>query len=490
MSMDVKIPAVGESVSSGVISEWHKQSGDSVKTGDTLLTLETDKVSTEITAEDNGTLEILVDEGSEVEVGQVVARIGEAAADGGGATDQDTSDRAEESGGLRDGRRESGEPAAGRKDAGGAEGESDEAGRSAVGGRASGETGGESGEPAEAAAPGEGGSATGERASSGESSGDGVDRHGPGAARMMREQGIRPEEIVERSGHGGRITKEDIEAFLRKRAEDGRGGREPAIGETAEREAGGTGRELAAGPSRSLSGAAADTEPITTRKRMSPMRRKIAQQLVNVQRETAHLTTFNECDMSSVIAIRKRMQESFQKRHEIKLGFMSFFLKAVVNALQEVPAINARIDGEDLVQNHYYDIGVAVSTERGLLVPVLRGADRKSFAALERDLAEFAAKARDGRIQIDDLKGGVFTVSNGGIYGSLLSTPILNPPQSGILGMHAIKERPVVVDGEVVVRPMMNLALSYDHRVVDGREAVTFLATVKEAIEDPMQLIL
>ena len=223
---------------------------------------------------------------------------------------------------------------------------------------------------------------------------------------------------------------------------------------------------------------------------MTPLRRKIAAQLVMAQQQAAILTTFNECDLSAVMRLRSEMQEAFTKEHGVKLGFMSFFIKAVVSALQAVPSINAQIDGEDIVQNHYYDVGVAVGTDRGLMVPVVRDADQKGFARLEKDLADFAVKAREGKIQFSDLQGGVFTISNGGIYGSLLSTPILNPPQSGILGMHKIQERPVAVNGQVVIRPMMYLALSYDHRVVDGKEAVTFLVRVKECLENPVRLML
>jgi len=223
---------------------------------------------------------------------------------------------------------------------------------------------------------------------------------------------------------------------------------------------------------------------------MTPLRRKIAAQLVLAQQNAAMLTTFNECDMSAVMKLRSEYQETFQKRHGVKLGFMSFFLKAVVEALVEVPAVNARIDGDDLVENHYYDIGVAVGTERGLVVPVVRDVDKKNFAELEKEVASYAKKARDGKLQLDDLTGGVFTITNGGIYGSLLSTPILNPPQSGILGMHKIQNRPVLIGEEIVARPMMYLALSYDHRVVDGKEAVTFLVRVKECVEDPTRLLL
>jgi 2-oxoglutarate dehydrogenase E2 component (dihydrolipoamide succinyltransferase) len=226
------------------------------------------------------------------------------------------------------------------------------------------------------------------------------------------------------------------------------------------------------------------------RKKLSPLRRKIAAQLVMAQHTAAILTTFNECDMSAVMELRKSLQDEFVKKYGVKLGFMSFFIKAVVDALQAVPAINSRIDGDDLILNNAYDVGVAVGTERGLIVPVLRGCEAMTFADIEKELARYAVKAREGKVSLEDLQGGVFTISNGGIYGSLLSTPIINPPQSGILGMHKIQERAVVVNGAVVARPMMYLALSYDHRVVDGREAVTFLVRVKDCIENPARLLL
>ena len=226
-----------------------------------------------------------------------------------------------------------------------------------------------------------------------------------------------------------------------------------------------------------------------TRTRMSPLRRKIATHLVNAQQTAAILTTFNECDMSAVMGLRKELQDGFVAKYGIKLGFMSFFVKAVVNALRAVPQVNGRIDGTDIVQNHFYDIGVAVGTEKGLVVPVIREADRKNFAEIEKDILAYAAKAREGSLQLTDLQGGVFTISNGGVYGSLLSTPILNPPQSAILGMHSIQERPVAVNGKVEIRPMMYLALSYDHRLIDGKEAVTFLINIKQAIEQPTRLL-
>jgi 2-oxoglutarate dehydrogenase E2 component (dihydrolipoamide succinyltransferase) len=363
MSIEVKIPAVGESISSGLVSAWHFKDGESVNSGDVLLTLETDKVSTEITAEESGVLRIKVQEGEEVKIGEVVALI---------------------------------EPGAGAP-------------------------------PEEAVSQAE------------------------------------PEPVPKVEEAPPKPTEKAPEPT-------------PSIEPPVQTEVLETSTSVASGRS--------------TRKKLSPLRRKIAAQLVMAQHNAAILTTFNECDMSAVMALRKKMQESFVAQYGIKLGFMSFFIKAAVSALKQVPAINGRLDGDDFVQNHYYDMGVAVGTERGLVVPVVRDADRKSFAEIERDLAAYAAKAREGKITIGDLQGGVFTISNGGVYGSLLSTPILNPPQSGILGMHKIQERPMAVDGQVVIRPMMYLALSYDHRVVDGKEAVTFLVKVKENIEEPMRLLL
>jgi 2-oxoglutarate dehydrogenase E2 component (dihydrolipoamide succinyltransferase) len=223
---------------------------------------------------------------------------------------------------------------------------------------------------------------------------------------------------------------------------------------------------------------------------MSMLRRKIATHLVNAQQTAAILTTFNEVDMTSVMDLRKQVQENFMKKHGVKLGFMSFFVKAVAQALKDVPSVNGRIDGTDIIENHFYDIGVAIGTEKGLIVPVLRDVDKKSFAQIEKDILDYAKKAKDGKITIEDLSGGVFTISNGGTYGSLLSTPILNPPQSGILGMHTIQQRPVALNGQVVIRPMMYLALSYDHRLVDGKEAVTFLIRIKDSLESPTRLLL
>jgi 2-oxoglutarate dehydrogenase E2 component (dihydrolipoamide succinyltransferase) len=299
----------------------------------------------------------------------------------------------------------------------------------------------------------------------------------PPSVRRLSEEEKVPVDQISGTGKHGQVTKTDVIDFLEKRSSTPA---TPAAPATA------TPTALAA----KQPAAGVKAEGRVTRRKLSPLRRKIAAQLVMAQQNAAMLTTFNECDMSAVMSLRSKYQESFQKRHGIKLGFMSFFIKAVVDALQSVPAINARMEGDDLIENHYYDIGVAVGTPRGLVVPVVRIADQKGFAELEKEVAQYASRARDGKLQLDDLMGGVFTITNGGIYGSLLSTPILNPPQSGILGMHKIQNRPVAIGDKVEVRPMMYLALSYDHRVVDGKEAVTFLVRVKDCIEDPTRLLL
>jgi 2-oxoglutarate dehydrogenase E2 component (dihydrolipoamide succinyltransferase) len=400
MSVEVKIPAVGESITSGVVSIWHKKSGERVRKGEPLFTLETDKVSTEIVADVDGVLETKAAEGQEVKIGEVVAEIDETAAS----------------------------PAVEPPKP----------------------------EPKE--------SLKKEKPLS------------PAVRRIIEEEKLDPSAIVG-SGKDGRVTKGDALAAEENRQKQP----EPARKEPAEPP-----REETAEIQESLTPAASDGR--VTRKRMSPLRRKIAQQLVMAQQTAAILTTFNECDMSEVQSLRAHAQESFTQKNGVKLGFMSFFVKATVAALKAVPPLNGRIEGDDFVQNNFYDIGVAVGTDRGLVVPVVRDADKKSFADIERDIADFAKKAREGKLKIEELQGGTFTISNGGIYGSLMGTPILNPPQSGILGMHKIMERPVAVNGAVVVRPMMYLALSYDHRAIDGKEAATFLVKVKEGIEKPKTL--
>jgi len=397
MAVEVKIPAVGESISSGIVSIWHKKSGDFVNAGDALFTLETDKVSTEIVAETSGVLDTIVPEGQEVKIGEVVAMIDD-------SKKSSSSARAEK-------KREKTET----------------------------------------------------RTAASREKSEEENALSPAVRRIVEEENLQPEEISG-TGKGGRITKADALTAVQNR-----GASEQMVDVSQDRQS---------------------TDGRFVRKRMSPLRRKIAAQLVMAQHAAAILTTFNECDMSAVQELRAKSQDAFTKKHGVKLGFMPFFIKASVEALKAVPVINGRIEDEDFIYNNFYDIGVAVGTERGLVVPIVRDADKKSFADLERDIADFATKARDGKLKIEDLTGGTFTVSNGGVYGSLLSTPILNPPQTGILGMHKIMPRPVAINGKVEVRPMMYLAFSYDHRAIDGKEAVTFLIKVKECIEDPKKLAL
>ncbi len=404
MSIEVKIPAVGESIASGVVSVWHKKSGDFVNAGDTLFTLDTEKVSTEIVAEGSGVLETKAAEGQEVKIGEVVALI-----DDSKAAPEKTAPEGKKA-----------EPEEKKKEPAPVETKA-------------------------AAAP--------------KQKSTDVEVLSPAVRRVVEEEHLEPAKISG-TGKDGRLTKGDVLAA--GQPEEKKEDREDRQG-----------------------------QPKTdrfTRKKMSPLRRKIAAQLVMAQQTAAILTTFNECDMSAVQELRAKSQEAFTKKNGIKLGLMSFFIKAAVEALKAVPVVNGRIEEDDFIQNNFYDIGVAVGTERGLVVPIVRDADKKSFGELELDIAGYAVKAREGKLKIEDLQGGTFTISNGGVYGSLLSTPILNPPQSGILGLHKIMPRPVAVDKKVEVRPMMYLALSYDHRAIDGKEAVTFLIKVKECIEDPKKL--
>jgi 2-oxoglutarate dehydrogenase E2 component (dihydrolipoamide succinyltransferase) len=302
----------------------------------------------------------------------------------------------------------------------------------------------------------------------------------PAVRRVATEEKVDLESVAA-TGPGGRVTKGDVIAHLEHQKKPAPSAPAPAAAPPAPT----THPPAPTAPARSPAAG-----PRETRQRLSGIRQKIAQRLVEAQQTAAILTTFNEADLSRVVELRARYKEPFQKKHGVGLGFMGFFVKASVEALRAFPNVNGRIEGNEIVTNHYYDIGVAVSTERGLMVPVLRDADRMSFAGVEKAIADYARKARENAIAVADLQGGTFTITNGGVFGSLLSTPILNPPQSGILGMHAIQKRPVVVDDQIVIRPMMYLALSYDHRIVDGREAVSFLVRIKECIENPERLML
>jgi len=350
MAQEIIIPQLGDSITTALIARWHRADGETVRKGECIVTLESDKVAPELEAEADGVLSIAVSEGEEVAIGTVIGSITEGA--------------------------------------------------------------------------------------------------------------VAPAPAV--------ITPESVED-------------EAPVAEAP---------KPVAAPKPAQPSPPVDDDSRVSRKKMSPLRRKIASHLVNAQQTAAILTTFNEVDMTEVMKLRKSVQEDFIAKHGVKLGFMSFFVKAVVQALKDVPSINARIDGTDIIENHFYDVGVAIGTEKGLIVPVLRDCDRKSFAQVEQDILDYATKAKEGRIDFEDLSGGVFTVSNGGVYGSLLSTPILNPPQSGILGMHTIQQRPMAINGEVVIRPMMYLAMSYDHRLVDGKEAVTFLIRIKDCLENPTRMLL
>jgi 2-oxoglutarate dehydrogenase E2 component (dihydrolipoamide succinyltransferase) len=427
--LEVKIPPMGESITSGILASWHVKDGDTVKKDQPLFELETDKITSEGTAEAAGRIILKVEAGAEVKIGQVVAVI-----------DSGSGEAAPPSG--------SGGPPL------------------------------QAGTPAPA--PAKPLAATTD-----------TSVQSPAVRRIATETGIDPAG-VSGSGKAGRVTKGDMLAAA-SASDPTRtpvtAPPEASPAPTAPTKATAA-PALAPSPAPSPKPAAPVSGERQTRKKMSPLRQRIAQRLVSAQREAAMLTTFNEVDMSAVMGLRAKYQDDFVKKNGVKLGFMSFFAKAAVHALQAVPAVNAQLDGDTLVENHFYDVGVAVSTEKGLMVPVIRNCDTLGMADIEKAIGEAAKKARDGKITLADLEGGVFTITNGGIFGSMLSTPIINPPQSAILGLHAINERPVALNGQVVIRPMMYLALSYDHRLVDGREAVTFLVKVKQAIEDPTRLLL
>jgi 2-oxoglutarate dehydrogenase E2 component (dihydrolipoamide succinyltransferase) len=439
MSVEIRVPSLGESVTEATVARWFKQIGDAVVADEPLVELETDKVTLEFNAPASGVLaEIKVEEGTEVQVGALLGSIND---DQGAARKSSSKASAATNRGLAE----------------------DEVSLA------------------------------------------------PSVRKLIEEHGLDPSKITP-TGPKGNITKGDVLAAVEAQQggraaapESDRGeaapraapaasrpepARESAKAPTGPAAAPTPARPLAAQPSPARAAPARARGEREERVKMTRLRRRIAERLKEAQNTAAMLTTYNEADMSAVMALRQRYRESFEKKHGIRLGFMSFFVKASINALQAYPAVNAEVDGDEIVYKHHYDIGVAVGTPSGLVVPVVRDADQQGFADLEKTIGELGVKARDGQLAMEDLMGGTFTISNGGVYGSLMSSPILNPPQVGILGMHKIQERPVVLKGEIVVRPMMYLALSYDHRIVDGREAVSFLVRVKECIEDPERLLL
>ena len=406
MATEIKVPALGESVTEATVARWLKKIGEAVAVDEPLVELETDKVTLEVNASAAGVLsQIAADEGANVGVGAVLGYI-----DGAGA-----------------------QPVAAPA------------------------------KPAPAAAPPPLPPAAPAEAPAAPVAAD-LGRSGPAAQKLVAESGV-DASTIPATGKDGRLTKGDVLAAIETKPAAPAA---PAPAPTAPR----------------------DTSAREQRVRMTRLRKRIAERLKDAQNTAAMLTTFNEVDMTAILAIRESYKEAFEKRHGVRLGFMSFFVKACISALKELPMVNASIDGDDLVYHNFYDIGVAVGTENGLVVPVVRDADKLGFAEIEKTIGAYGKKARDGKLTIEELTGGTFTISNGGVYGSLMSTPILNPPQSAILGMHKTQKRPMAIGDKVEIRPMMYLALSYDHRVIDGREAVTFLVRVKENLEDPQRLLI
>jgi 2-oxoglutarate dehydrogenase E2 component (dihydrolipoamide succinyltransferase) len=430
MAIEIRVPTLGESIVEATVGKWHKQAGDPVAAGEALVELETDKVNVEVTAEAAGVLGAIARrEGENVAIGDVLGTIESA---GAGAT-----------------------------------------------------------APAAAPAPAPAATAAPQPTTPTEDGRGARVQVTPVAQRIAAEQGVDTRDIAG-SGPGGRVTKEDVVAASASR-DEGRGTKDESILPSTSAPTPTPQRAPStppAGPSSSVLGPPSDAQRREERIRMSRRRQTIAARLVEAQRVAAMLTTFNEIDMSAVIEVRKRRKDTFKERHGVGLGFMSFFTRATVGALKAFPLLNAEIQGDEFVVKHYYDIGIAVGAEEGLVVPVLRDAGGKSFAQIEREIADLAKRAREGKLSLPELQGGSFTITNGGVYGSLMSTPILNTPQVGILGMHKIEERPIAMGGQVVIRPMMYVALSYDHRIVDGSEAVRFLVRIKELVEDPETLLL
>ena len=424
MLIEIKVPSVGESVTEALLAQWFKNDGDPVKKDEPLFVIETDKVTLEVVAEDDGRLTIKVPEGETVAIGAVVGTLDTAA-----AAPKAAPEAKPQASVAADPQPATPEP------------------------------------PAPPEVPGD--------------AIPGDQPLAPSVRRLVAEKGLNPA-LIPGSGPNGRLTKGDVVLYLEN------GHTTATVSAPAQAMV----PDALQSPAEIQPAAALpDAEPVT-RKPMSPLRRRIAARLLEAKQNTAMLTTFNEIDMTQVMAIRKQYKESFKQKYRINLGMMSFFIKASIEALQEMTQINAFVDGKDIIDHHYYHIGVAIGSERGLVVPVIRHADKLSFAGLEQAIVDYVKKINDNRLEISDLEGGTFTISNGGVYGSLLSTPILNIPQSAILGMHKIEKRPVVIDDEIVIRPMMYVALSYDHRIVDGREAVTFLKRIKECVENPERIMM
>jgi 2-oxoglutarate dehydrogenase E2 component (dihydrolipoamide succinyltransferase) len=456
MPVEIRVPALGESVVDATVAAWRKQEGDPVTQGEVLVELETDKVNLEVSAEQSGVLQKIVkQQGETVGVGEVLAVIAEGAADGASAAQPTPSAPAAEKPSAQQNQAPVTPEAPSQREAAPAAPQMPAASNAA---------------PAEPAA------AT------------------PLARRIAAEHNI---DLAQIRPEHGRVTKEDVLGYLEQRsAHPAEQAAQPAEAvETAPQRPSGPPGLPAPTPTAPSAPAAPPVVGLAPRGReervrMSRRRQTIAQRLVQTQHNAAMLTTFNEVDMSAIMEVRRRRKDSFKERHGVSLGFMSFFTKATVGALKAFPRLNAEIQGDEMVLKYYYDIGIAVGAEEGLVVPVLRDADRKSFAEIEREIADLAKRAREGTLTLSELQGGTFTITNGGVFGSLMSTPILNGPQVGILGMHKIEERPIALNGQVVIRPMMYLAVSYDHRIVDGREAVQFLVRIKELLEDPETLLL
>ncbi|MFA6968889.1 2-oxoglutarate dehydrogenase complex dihydrolipoyllysine-residue succinyltransferase [Bosea sp. (in: a-proteobacteria)] len=428
MATEIRVPTLGESVSEATIGKWFKKAGDAVKADEPLVELETDKVTLEVNAPAAGVLgEIVAKEGDTVGVSALLGMI--TAGDGKAAAPAPKADE------------KKGDAAVAQ--ASGKAGESSSAAAETKAGEVAGDT---EIKPATKAAD-----------------------SGPAVSRLAAESGVDPA-TANASGKDGRVTKGDMLAAIATG---------PAVATAAP-----------AAPVQVRAPSAPDDASREERVKMTKLRQTIARRLKEAQATAAMLTTFNEVDMSAVMALRNQYKDVFEKKHGVKLGFMGFFVKACVQALKEIPSVNAEIDGTDIVYKNYYHVAVAVGTDKGLVVPVVRDADQLSIAGVEKAIGALGKKAREGALKIEDMQGGTFTISNGGVYGSLMSTPILNAPQSAILGMHKIQERPMVVGGQIVIRPMMYLAVSYDHRIIDGKEAVTFLVRIKEALEDPARLVL